>query len=251
MLKFSPMRKNTKLVKLLKAKGINGRNAYTFSMLAGVACPGAKDCKSQAVVQSDGTMRIRDGKHTVYRCFSASQEVLFPAVYNQRKHNLDEVRGCANKLDKLVALIDQSLPQNAQLVRIHISGDFVTQNYFDAWCVVAKRRPNCQFYAYTKSLPFWVKRRYIIPENFVLTASRGGRYDYLIDGHNLKEAIVVGTIEQANDMGLPIDHTDELAMDRKVHKLALLVHGAMPIGSLFQQYVKHNRNKSLDKLVVV
>jgi hypothetical protein len=245
MLKFSPMGQNAKLVKLLKAKGINGRNAYTFSMLAGVACPGAKDCKSQAVVQSDGTMRIRDGKHTIFRCFSASQEVLFPAVYNQRKHNLDTIRACGNNLNKLIVAIDESLPQNAQLVRIHISGDFVTQNYFDAWCVVAKRRPNCQFYAYTKSLPFWVKRRYIIPENFVLTASRGGRYDYLIDGHNLREALVVGTIEQAEELGLPIDHTDELAMDRSVHKFLLLVHGSQGVNLPFNKYIKRGRNKSL------
>jgi hypothetical protein len=54
-------------------------------------------------------------------------------------------------------LISESLPPEATIVRIHVSGDFYSEAYFLAWIDVAKQRPDVKFYAYTKSLHFGIK----------------------------------------------------------------------------------------------
>jgi hypothetical protein len=130
----------------------------------------------------------------------------------------------------MVTLISQSLPAE-QFVRIHVSGDFYNQNYFDAWCSVARIYANRTFYAYTKSLTFWVARLSTIPTNFVLTASKGGRYDDLIAKHNLKYAEVVYTEADAAAKGLEIDHDDYHAIIG-TKPFALLLHGGQPAKSL-------------------
>ena len=58
----------------------------------------------------------------------------------------------------MAAVILGSLSPCAGVVRVHDSGDFFSQEYFDAWLEVARGRPRTRFYAYTKSLPFWVAR---------------------------------------------------------------------------------------------
>ena len=115
-------------------------------------------------------------------------------------------------------------------MRIHVSGDFFTQSYFDAWCVVAEDNPDVLFYAYTKSLHFWVISLGYLPENLVLTASVGGKYDRYIHTHKLRYAQVVYSEQEAKDLKLPIDHDDTHAM-KQGGSFALLIHGAQPAGS--------------------
>lgn len=237
MLKFS--RGNAKLDKL---ESVIGGQVWTFSMLAGVACPQAKECKSQVVFNTEGKARIQDGKHTKFRCFSASQEVLFPALYKARKHNLDSILLCQNNKDRIVELISLSLPKKAKAIRIHVSGDFITQNYFDAWCEVAKMYPDMIFYAYTKSLPFWVKRLGTLPNNFILTASYGGNRDDLIGEYNLRSALVVENEEEANKLGLKVDHDDSIAISNGP-SFALTIHGPQPKGSKSAKNAKLNGYK--------
>jgi hypothetical protein len=130
-------------------------------------------------------------------------------------------------------LIGASLPKQ-DIVRIHVGGDFFNQNYFDAWILVSERNPDKIFYAYTKSLHFWLSRFEKLGRagtvNFKLTASRGGKQDDLISEFNLKEAVVVFTEEQAEEKGLIIDHDDTLAYLQD-ESFALLLHGAQPAGS--------------------
>ena len=120
-------------------------NIHTFSLPAGWSCPFAKDCLSRA---NRDTGRIQDGPNTVFRCFSASNEMR-PSVRNARWHNLRLLRGKSKA--GLTRLILASLPNDATTVRIHV-GDFFSR-HFDAW-LVAHRRPGILFYAYTKSLPW-------------------------------------------------------------------------------------------------
>jgi len=135
-------------------------------------------------------------------------------------------------VNHLAGLISVSLSPSklGAPIRIHVSGDFFNQNYFDAWIEVAKRYPTRLFYAYTKALPFWVKRIHNIPQNLVLTASYGGTHDFLIKKHNLRSATVVESVEEAKKLRLKIDHDDSLAME-KGKSFALLVHGSQPAGT--------------------
>ena len=64
----------------------------------------------------------------------------------------------------------------------------------------------------------------------IFTASRGGREDYLIEKHNLREAVVVFSEREAYDKGLEIDHDDSHAARPSLRNqsFALLIHGTQP-----------------------
>ena len=119
----------------------------TFSLLSGFSCPYAKECLSQAVENSEGKRHIEDGKHTEFRCFSASQEVQYTGVYNSRKNNMDILEVAAQSYMEAADIIESSLPPKSTCVRIHVGGDVKTQAYFDAWLAVAKRNPTILVYA--------------------------------------------------------------------------------------------------------
>ena len=135
----------------------------------------------------------------------------------------------------MVDMINQSLPTNTGIVRIHVAGDLFSQQYMEAWYSVAVANPDKLFYAYTKSLRFWVGAITELPilENFVLTASYGGRYDYMIDQFHLRSAKVVFSEAEAAELGLAIDHDDSHAArpDLRNQSFALLIHGVQPKGS--------------------
>lgn len=223
MLKFG--KANAKLVALEKKLG---RKVFTISTLSGYACPFAEKCLSKAVVGPDGRTRIKDGPKTEFRCFSASQEVIYPSVYLSRKWNFDLLR--QRNAQEQAKLILTDLPKNAGVIRIHVAGDFFNQANFDAWLAVATFRPNMLFYAYTKSLPYWVKRLGQIPPNLVLTASYGGRFDNLIELHKLRSVKVVYSVGEARRLKLPIDHDDSHAAIAG-GDFALLIHGIQPAKS--------------------
>lgn len=208
-----------------------GVSVYSFDILSGVNCPFAKDCHSKAVVHADGSRSIQDGKQTLFRCFSASQEVAYTNVFLARRANTDGIMPLAARSPMAAAdALCDALPDDAGCVRIHVAGDFKLLNYFDAWLEVAARNPDRRFYAYTKSLPFWVRRLDALPPNFLLTASRGGKADCLIDEHGFREARVVYSEAEAEELGLEVDHDDSHAA-LPGPSFALLIHGIQPKGS--------------------
>lgn len=210
---------------------------FTFSLPAGKTCPGACDCLAHAeetIRIVDGvpkpSMRIVDGKKQQFRCFAASMELQKPSVYRSRRNNLAKLRE-AGTVEGMSALLYASIPKRAHIIRVHVGGDFFIPEYFMAWMEAARRLPHIVFYAYTKSLQHWVKYQALVPGNFVLTASRGGRHDHLIDKHNLREAVVVYSRAEAKALKLKIDHDDNCARNPKLQKFALLIHGGQPAGS--------------------
>lgn len=236
LLKFSPGKGNAKLANL----GSSGVVA-TFSLPSGWSCPSANECLSKAVQKGDGKWTIQDGKQTRFRCFSATQEVVYKAVREQRRHNFNLLLA-AKTSDKMAALIEGSMPKAAAIIRIHVGGDFFNQEYMHAWVKVAKKFPKTIFYAYTKSLNYWVALKKEIPSNFKLNASKGGKHDSLIDQHKLKYAEVVFTEKEARDKNLEIDHDDSHAFMQD-KSFALLLHGVQPKGSLASEALKKLNGK--------
>ena len=228
MLKFSPANAKLKalandpeLAEYLKGK----RKVYSLDLLSGFSCPFAEKCLSK-VHTIDGKRKLKDGPKTEFRCFSASQEATFTNVYKSRKHNFDLLKG--KSYESILRELSESMPKNLGICRIHVAGDFFSQDYFDAWCDLARANPDRLFYAYTKSLNYWLAGD--VPENLILTASRGGRLDNLIDSEKLRESVVVFSEDQAEGMNLEIDHDDSHAAkpSSKNQSFALLIHGIQP-----------------------
>jgi len=230
LLKFRP---NSKILKTGKAFNMRPCEVSAFAILAGHTCPGAKDCLAKVMIE-EMKRKLIDGKHSKFRCFAATSEVGRASVFNAHKHNTDLLQACKSKEEMAKLIIDSIITncsKHVKLIRVHWSGDFFSQMYFDAWLLVAEQMPHIRFYAYTKSLNFWKRREYDIPNNLFLTASRGGRYDHLIgEIFADREAVVVFSEEEAEQLGLPIDYDDTHAAGYG-GDFALLIHGNQPSGS--------------------
>lgn len=231
LLKFSPA--NTKLKGLQRRLG---RKVYQFDLLSGHSCPFAKNCFAKVEIVK-GRRKVIDGPDMQFRCYSASQEALFKFTYAARKYNFDLLKQRLIKGTSLSALLLASLPKDAGIIRIHSAGDFFHIRYFDAWIEVAKARPNTLFYAYTKALPFWVKRLDSIPSNLLLTASYGGKRDDLIASYGLRFSRVVHSVAEAKSLNLKIDKDDFLAATTGP-SFALLIHGPQKAGSTWGKAVR-------------
>ena len=248
MLKYSPANAKTdalKQVDELKPFLSGKRKIYSLDLLSGYSCPFAKACLSKAVVDENGKRHIEDGKDNEFRCFSASQEVQYTNVYNSRKHNFDTLRGL--HLNDMIVALNQSMPDNLGICRIHVAGDFFSPAYMFAWVNMAIMHTDRLFYAYTKSLKYWLKyREYVdLLDNFVLTASYGGRDDDMIAEHNLRSAKVVFSESEAVTLGLAIDHDDAHAARPSMsdQDFALLIHGTQPKGTEAAEALKALKGK--------
>ena len=227
---------NAKLKKLVKKLGLKLK---TFTLPAGHTCPAAKDCLSRADRE---TGKIQDGPDTQFRCFAASAEATYPSLRQMVWSNFELVRAALkNGADSCADLIEKSLPKKFDIMRVHVGGDYFSREYLMAWIEVAKRNPSKVFYSYSKSLHLF--KQFALPENLVLTASRGGKYDDLIDLHGWKEAVVVYSEKEADELGLEIDHNDSHAAFGK-ESFALLIHGTQPKGSAASQALQAIKRKA-------
>ena len=217
------------------------KGTLIFSLPAGSTCPGALECFSMAVADANGKRSIVDGKHTQFRCFAASSEVQYDAVYANRQANFKaivealRVGNCANLINNE---LKKARKKTTKLVRIHESGDFFNAAYLQAWLMVALHNPDLKFYCYSKNLPLFVGLT--LPENFYMTASYGGKFDYLIDeGVFTRYSKVFMTEADANAAGLVVDHDDSHCFEPA--PFALLVHGTQPKGSEWGAAIRARR----------
>ena len=182
-------------MKFIKNKKYYEDDVYEWNLPTGTTCPFALECKV-TVDRLTGKFDVKKGQ---YRCYAASPE-RFPAVREHRWKNFEYVKN-GNK---------PIFPKDCKSLRIHAAGDFFNQSYFDMWIELANENPNIEMWAYTKSLKYWVNRINEIPNNLILTASYGGREDYLIEEYNLKNVKVYINKDSVSE-GRPIDYNDHYA----------------------------------------
>jgi hypothetical protein len=219
-----------------------GKQTLIFNLPAGKTCPGALYCKSFAVVTPEGR-KIADGPQTQFRCFAASSEVQYDAVFLSRADNFQQIVTAlqdGSAADLINDSIQHHRTKNTKLVRIHESGDFFSGAYLDAWIEVAHRNPDLKFYCYSKSLQLFVDFK--LPANFYMTASYGGKWDALIDaGKFTRYAKVFMYEEEAIAAGLEVDHDDSHCFGDR--PFALLVHGTQPKGSDWGKAIRERRKR--------
>ena len=232
-LKFSVV--NAKLDALRVALEV--AKVYSLSLPSGWTCPGARDCLSKA---DRVTGKITDGPDTIYRCFAASMEARSPALRAQVWHNFDLIKAAKTRL-AIAKLILASIPDDADVIRIHVGGDMYSLAYMGAWLDVAAAKPNVIFYAYTKSIHHWEKVGQL-PSNLQFTGSDGGRFDDKLS--NRKRSVVVFHPDEADALGLEIDHDDTHAAIGS-ESFALLIHGTQPKGSKASAAIKQLKDEKI------
>lgn len=224
-----------------KNKKIN--NPY-LSLPAGYTCPFADVCKTQTVPDPNKPGSWKIMSYGDIKCYAANDERQ-PGPRNKRHNNLELIKAQETKED-IVDLLERSFDYRygrrlPKYFRIHESGYFFDQMYFDAWLDFAKKHPETVFYAFTKSLIYWVNRMDQIPPNFRLTASKGGKLDHLIDEYNLRYVEIVANVEEAIEKELLIDVDDTLASSDSQEPFAILIHGGQVAGSKYAKDISRNK----------
>ena len=235
------------ILKISKGNKKLSKTTGIISLPAGLTCPGANSCKAFVTIKGEKRILNR-GNESLFTCFAASEELRYPNVYNSRRYNYNLINSYVVKrdVDGLSNLINDSLLANKKNInkfRIHESGDFYNPLYLEAWLNVAKFNKDIKFYCYSKSLEYFLK--VLLPNNFYLTASYGGKYDYLInEGYFTRYSKVVFSIDEAKKLGLEIDVDDSLCFGNK--PFALLLHGLQEKNTASAEALKLiKRNKKL------
>ena len=234
-----------KKLKFSKGNKKLSKDTLIISLPAGITCPGANSCKAFVTIKGEKRILNR-GDESLFTCFAASEELRYPNVYNSRRYNYNLINSYVVKrdVDGLSNLINDSLLANKKNInkfRIHESGDFYNPLYLEAWLNVAKFNKDIKFYCYSKSLKFFLE--VLLPNNFYLTASYGGRYDYLIDnGYFTRYSKVLFSEDEARQLGLNIDVDDSLCFGDK--PFALLLHGLQEkntVSAIALREIKRNK----------
>lgn len=172
-------------------------------------------------------------------CYARNGTFLFPNVRNSHLDNLDLVLDDLPELEDRLRrelltrttfrptmvprfpddrhrLVDDPwavwwMRVGGSAVRIHDSGDFLTDDYLTMWLRIAKDHPHVLFYAYTKEVTRF--RRVLPPHppvNFRWVFSLGGREDHLIDRDRDRHADVFPSLEAITAAGYESQHESDL-----------------------------------------
>lgn len=107
-----------------------GDNIAIFNLLAVHSCMNCKDCAKS--------------------CYALKSQKQYPSVFDKRAIYTYLAR---NHVNILFELLDNNLNRllgKIKYVRIHESGDFLSQEYIDLWERLIKKYPSIVFYTYTK-----------------------------------------------------------------------------------------------------
>ena len=216
---FSKGTNNAKLSKIVEYD-----NVYYFDLPSGHSCPFANTCKAKA---DRYTGKMTYGKNATIICYASSGESYKKALRDKLWRNYDKLMYLKTTEAMFLELDNgfrDSVSMNVDCVRIHTGGDFFNERYFLAWVEMAKKYSDVFFYAYTKSIPYWVNNIDKVPDNMRLTASYGGTMDKLIKQYDLNNVTVYKTIQDIDNEYLPIDYTETNPING-VKEFGLIVHG--------------------------
>lgn len=79
-------------------------------------------------------------------CYAKKAERMYPATLPSRERNYDE----SKEWDFIRKVVLWILKHKPKYFRIHESGDFYSQEYFDKWCFIAGICQDTKFIAYTQ-----------------------------------------------------------------------------------------------------
>lgn len=199
--------------KLKKTGKSIGKRIFSFNLPAGrsatgrVVCPFAGSCAEY--------------------CYAKQGAYKWTPAIEVRESNLEMLH--KHRENHLSVMLEDSIPSQADIVRIHDSGDFFAKWYASAWLDAIRNTPTVHFYAYTKSWRLFDLSD--LPSNFVLVQSAGSADDSLLDKRH-PHAVVFRSHEDRELAGYVNGNEDDSPAIRGENKIGLVYHGTKRMPSV-------------------
>jgi hypothetical protein len=193
--------------------GIPADYSFTVDGYRMNTCPGALACRAV--------------------CYAKQGSYTWPAVRAARAHNLEHFLAVGPERFAADAIADLTrYVKRYDIVRVHDSGDFFSQDYLDAWLTIARAFPATRFYCYTKSFHLDWSRT---PSNFAVTQSQGGKFDADLDPDFSHSRIFATHADRERAGYVDGSETDAPAIKGLV-KIGLVYHGARKLTESQERY---------------
>ena len=196
----------TQNAKLKKTSKLNNTKIFNFSIPAyktkggKITCPFAKECVKYCYAQKGN-----------YTRFPIIQQLM------EKKYNL-------TKQNNFVELMTNEIKKkNAKYIRIHDSGDFYSVKYLQKWVDIATQNKEVIFYAYTKSIKFFINGLKL-PKNFKVIFSEGSKTDNLINVNKHRHARIFKDITTLLSAGYIDASNNDLLAITENKKVGLVYH---------------------------
>ena len=191
--------------KLKKTSIENNMRVLNFSLPAyktitgKTVCPFAKDC--------------------VKYCYAQKGNYRYPSVV-KGLNNRYELSKTADFIPQMNATIILERPTH---VRIHDSGDFYSIEYLQKWVQIANDNKGVIFYAYTKSIKFFIDGLKL-PKNLKIIFSEGSKTDNLINVNKHRHARIFKSKELLQAAGYIDASTNDLKAITSNKRVGLVYH---------------------------
>jgi hypothetical protein len=129
---------------------------------------------------------------------------------------------------KFTLIIDAEIKRRGiKRLRIHDSGDFFNEEYVNKWLNIMRANPDTHFYAYTKMVSLFKQYTLdgLIPANFTVIYSFGGKEDKLIDRNTDRHSWVFSSLKALKAAGYAAANVDDSVALKANPKIGLVYHG--------------------------
>jgi len=196
----------TQNAKMRKTSLENNTKIFNFSIPAyktkggKITCPFADSCVKYCYAQKGN-----------YTRFPIIQELM------EKKYEL-------SKTENFINLMNEEIQKKkAKYIRIHDSGDFYSIKYLNKWIDIAIQNKEVIFYAYTKSIKFFINGLQL-PKNLKIIFSEGSKTDNLINVNKHRHARIFKDITTLLNSGYIDASNNDLKAITSNKKVGLVYH---------------------------
>ena len=196
----------TQNAKMKKTSKENKAKIFNFSIPAyktrsgRITCPFADSCVKYCYAQKGNYTR-------------------FPKI-----QDLMEEKYKISKTNTFIPLMNEEIrKKKATHVRIHDSGDFYSPTYLQKWVDIATQNKDVIFYAYTKSIKFFIDGLKL-PKNLKIIFSEGSKTDDLINVNKHRHARIFKSKELLKAAGYIDASSNDLKAITRNKRVGLVYH---------------------------
>lgn len=224
-MKLNLLAQNSKI----KNSGSDSVLVFNFGIPAFQSKTGLKTCPNAGICASG--------------CYARSGAYLFSNVAKKFEERLAATLKIdfVNKMQDDINIVIKKAKGRKIYIRIHDSGDFYSEEYFNKWNIIIFNNPEITFYAYTKQIEMFKRLESSLLPNFILTFSFGGKQDALIDVKNDRHSMVFESTSILKKQGYIDASSHDLLSIGKNKKVGLVFHHAKKFENTLWSKVSNNK----------